>query len=193
VSTGQLSFFSADALPAAPEHLEGLLCGPGQVVRQNGEARVSTPVRDEQRVGPLLDALEALSLPGEVTQAEGGTTVVRTAFTPVLLPLAKRWSGGGAKRAPADLVLDGPRLRWWALAQGRVDEAGYVLGLGPQDDDVWAPVGAALARAGVPAALLGPRADGPAYRISGQRRLERLRELVGVRPTDLSVSAWPGP
>jgi hypothetical protein len=191
VSTGQLSFFSAESLPAAPDHLEGLLCGPGQVVRRGGEARVSTPFRADERVAVLLDGLDTLSLPGELADGPGGSPVVRTPFAGVLLSLAERWAGGGAKRAPADLALDGPRLRWWAIAQGRRDEAGYVLGLGAQDDDVWPAVGAALARAGVAAALLGPRADGPAYRISGQRRLARLRELVGERPAALPSEAWP--
>ena len=34
-------------------------------------------------------------------------------------------------------------------------------------------------------------ADGPAYRIVGQRRLARLRELVGEPPPDVPAEAWP--
>lgn len=192
MSSGQLSFFSADARPATPDDLEGWLCGPGQVVRRGDEARLSVLVRDEWRIPALLDGLDALELTGEVvedTAAEG--RAVRTPFATVLLPLAQRWSGGGAKRAPADLLLDGPRLRWWAFATGRADPLGYALGLGAQDEAVWAGVGAALARAGLPAALLGPRADGPAYRVTGLRRIARLRELLGEPPDGFPDLAWP--
>jgi hypothetical protein len=38
---------------------------------------------------------------------------------------------------------------------------------------------------------VGPRADGPAYRIVGQRRLNRLRELVGDAPAGAEPTDWP--
>ena len=192
MSSGQLSFFSAGARPAGVDDLEGLLCGPGQVVRQNDGARVSVIVREEWRVAALVAGLAALQLDGGTGGAhEEGGIVVQTAFDPRLVPLAVRWSGGGAKRAPLDLVLDGPRLRWWALAAGHQDPQGYVLRLGAQDEDVWPAVGAALVRAGLPAAQIGPRADGPAYRVTGIRRLTRLRELLGDVPADFPDAAWP--
>jgi hypothetical protein len=191
VSSGQLSFFSAGARPAGVDDLEGLLCGPGQVVRQGDVARVSVIVREEWRVAALLAALDALGLDGGTADAhEEGGTAVRTPFDARLATLAERWSGGGAKRAPADLGLDGPRLRWWALAAGHGSLAGYVLLLGPQDEHVWPGVGAALVRAGLTAGQIGPRAEGPAYRITGQRRLARLRELIGERPDGVPEEAW---
>jgi hypothetical protein len=191
VSSGQLSFFSAGARPAAVGDLEGLLCGPGQVVTQGLTARISVVVRDEWRIDALLAALAALELDGDTVDAtEEGGTAVRTPFDERLVPLAARWSGAGAKRAPADLSLDGPRLRWWSIAAGRNDNQGYVLMLGPHDELVWPAVGAALVRAGLPAAQIGPRADGPAYRLIGQRRLARLRELVGDRPAGVPEDAW---
>lgn len=187
----QLSFFSAGARPASVDDLEGLLCGPGQVVRQGDAARVSVIVREEWRVELTLDAFAELDLKGEAVDAhEEGGIAVRTSFDARLLPLADRWSGGGAKRAPASLTLDGPRLRWWALTTGRNTEHGYVLLLGPQDEPVWPAVGAALVRAGLPAVQIGPRADGPAYRITGQRRLLRLRELIGDPPAGVPADAW---
>jgi hypothetical protein len=191
MSSGQMSFFSAGARPAGVDDLEGLLCGPGQVVRQGDTARVSVIVHDEWRVAALLSALAGLGLDGGTAEAheEGGTTV-RTPFDARLVPLATRWSGGGAKRAPLDLVLDGPRLRWWALASGRDTPYGYVLLLGPQDESVWPAVGAALVRAGLTAGQIGPRADGPAYRVTGRRRLDRLRELIGERPPGAPEGAW---
>ena len=192
MSSGQLSFFSAGARPAAVDDLEGLLCGPGQVVRQGQAARVSVIVREEWRVAALQSALAALGLDGGTVSAhEEGGTVVGTPFDQRLLALADRWSGAGSKKAPQDLVLDGPRLRWWAVAAGHHDPLGYVLLLGAQDELVWPAVGAALVRAGLPAAQIGPRADGPAYRINGVRRLARLRELVGDRPAGVPEDAWP--
>jgi len=189
----QLSFFSADALPATPDDLEGLLCGAGQVVRQGDQARVSVVVaaEEEWRVPVLVDALHEVGLGGEVVSAENDALAVRTPFTPALAALAARWSTGGAKRTPADLALDGPRLRWWVLAGGRPDLQGFLLRLGPQDDGSWPGIGAALARAGLPGALLGPRADGPAYRLIGAKRLARLRELVGAPPTGVPDGLWP--
>lgn len=189
----QLSFFSAEALPASPDDVEGLLCGTGQVVRQGDEARVSVviPPTEEWRISVLLAALEDLGLPGETVPAEADAIAVRTQFSPLLTALARRWSTAGAKRPPRDLVLDGPRLRWWALSAGRHDDQGYLLRLSAQDESSWPGVGAALARAGLPGTLVGPRADGPAYRITGQKRLLRLRELVGAPPPDVPVYAWP--
>ncbi|HVF19320.1 MAG TPA: hypothetical protein VNA14_03655 [Mycobacteriales bacterium] len=189
----QLSFFSADALPATPDDLEGLLCCAGQVVRQGDQARVSVvvPEDEEWRVQVLVDALHELGLGGEVVRAEGEALAVRTPFTPALSGLASRWSTAGAKRPPADLTLDGPKLRWWAMAGGRPDLQGFLLRLGHQDESSWPGIGAALARAGVPGALLGPRADGPAYRLIGAKRLARLRELVGAPPAGVPEGLWP--
>lgn len=189
---GQLSFFSAGFRPAGVDDLDGVLCGPGQVARKHDLARVSVIVREEWRVAALLAALDVLGLAGDTVDAhEEGGTAVRTPFDERLLPLARRWSGGGTKRAPNDLALDGPRLRWWALAAGHDTPHGYVLLLGPQDELVWPGVGAALVRAGLTAGQIGPRAEGPAYRITGQRRLARLRELVGERPANVPPEAWP--
>ncbi len=149
------------------------------------------PEDEQWRVQVLVEALHELGLGGEIVPAEGDALAVRTPFTPVLTALATRWSTAGAKRPPVDLVLDGPRLRWWAIAAGRPDLQGYLLRLGPQDESSWPGIGAALARAGLPAALLGPRADGPAYRLIGAKRLARLRELVGAPPAGFPDDAWP--
>jgi hypothetical protein len=116
---------------------------------------------------------------------------VRTPWLAELRPLADSWTRGAVKLPPAGWELDGPRLRWWCLADGRVAPAMYTLALGPNDQQAWAPVGAALAGAGVPGLLVGPRADGPAYRIVGQRRLNRLRELVGDPPAGADTASWP--
>ena len=187
---GQLSFFSAAARAARPDDVEGLLCGPGQIVRQGSGARVSVVVTSD-RAAPLVTALLAAGLPADEAPAPGGQVSVRTAFAAVLVDIAQAWSGAAGKRAPGGLVLDGQRLRLWALAAGGQEPSGYRFALGQQDDDVWSAVGAALAAAGLPAVFVGPRADGPAYRITGVRRLDRLRELVGDRPDGVDPLGWP--
>ncbi len=79
-------------------------------------------------------------------------------------------------------------------AGGEPDGAGaYTLRLGASGgESEWAVIGAALAASGLSAALLGPRAGGPAYRIAGRRRLGRLAELVGEAPAAAPAGAWPG-
>jgi hypothetical protein len=67
----------------------------------------------------------------------------------------------------------------------------YTLCLGASDQQAWLAVGSALAVAGIPGVLVGPRGDGPAYRIVGRRRLARLVELVGDPPPGVPVGAWP--
>ena len=191
VAGQQLSFFSAEALPPSVHDVEGLLCGPGQVVRRGDAARVSVVVGEPWRVAVLLEALAVVDLLGETVPGEDGRIAVRTAFVPALLPLAGRWTSGAVKLPPPRLQLDGPRLRWWALAAGRVDHGGYSFALGPSDEQAWPAVGAALATAGVPGTFVGPRGEGPAYRIVGRRRLARLRELVGEPPAGVQLEYWP--
>ena len=194
MTSQQLSFFSADLSPPLPDDLDGLLAGPGQVVRRGRHARVSVLVRADEpwRAAAVLAALGEVGLDGDAVPLTGGSSVtVRSAFSPQLLPLAARWQRGATKLPPAGLVLDGSRLRWWCMAAGRDDGAGYLLGLGGHDHQAWQGIGAALQGAGLPGALLGPRAAGPAYRITGKRRLARLRELVGDPPAPAAAEDWP--
>jgi hypothetical protein len=113
---------------------------------------------------------------------------VRTAYSSRLSGLGRAWLDGTAKRAPDRFFLSGPRLRLWAVATGSHRPGGYVLRLGADDGErTWIAVDAALTRAGVPGVII----DGPAYRITGRRRLGRLAELVGERPRAVPVQAWP--
>ena len=190
--SAQLSLFSAETQPPSIADLEGLLAGPGQVVHRGRLARVSVVVAEAWRVRALVSALGALALTAESAPGEQeGTTTVRTPFTADLATIAARWSHGSTKLPPQGFSLDGPRLRWWCIAAGAAGPHGYALALGPHDEQVWPAVGAALAAAGVPAAFLGSRTDRPAYRIVGQRRLMRLRELVGAAPPEVPPAAWP--
>jgi len=192
----QLSFFPSDSDTPSVSDLEGLLAGPGQVVRSadGRSARVSVVLPDlvsaPWRSAALLAAFAERGLGGGRSAGVEGLPCVRTDFSGTLLPLALAWARGAVKSPPPGFRLDGPRLRLWVVAAGRRDDHGYLLPLGEADSESWEPVGAALAAVGLAATLLGPRAGGPAYRVTGHRRSARLRELVGDPPPD-AEEAWP--
>jgi hypothetical protein len=100
-------------------------------------------------------------------------------------------SSGRGKTPPVRLVLDGSALRLWVVAAGRQWETGFVLALGLGDEACWDAAGSALAQAGLPAAFVGPRGSGPAYRIVGARRLARLGEFIGDPPDGAPDGVWP--
>jgi hypothetical protein len=197
----QLSLFSAAAREPRLSDLEGLLAGPGQVVRRGDAARVSVVLTVPWRVAALTAELAALGLDVELDDPsadDGGATAgalsgvaVRTPWLQQLRGVADAWTRGAVKVPPAGWELDGARLRWWCIAAGTAGPAMFTLALGENDEPAWPAVGASLAAAGVPGLLVGPRADGPAYRIVGQRRLRRLRELVGDPPADAPADVWP--
>jgi hypothetical protein len=201
----QLSLLAGDVAAPGVEDLEGLLCGTGHVVRGSGAradaARLSILVDDAWRVEALEARLDQLDLLApslrSPTAARPDAVSVRTRFDPRLLPLVGRWTRGATLVAPSPLHLDGPRMWWWAVGSGSSDgrgggsTPGFQFRLAPSAPQRWAPVGAALAEAGVPGIFLGPRADGPAYRLVGSRRLARLADLVGEPPPGAPPSSWP--
>ncbi|MFL6127532.1 MAG: hypothetical protein ACJ73E_00510 [Mycobacteriales bacterium] len=188
---GQLSFLTAGVRPPAVDDLEGLLLGVAQVVRLGGTARLSVLVEPSWRVQGVLTAYAERGLRGEAVPGEEGATSVRTPFSRTLLPVAQRWVRGAVKSVPPGFVLDGSRLRLWAVGAGRRDEHGYLLRLSPHDPAVWEPAGAALAGLGIAGTFVGSRAGGPAYRITGRRRSARLREYVGEAPAGAPRTDWP--
>lgn len=187
---GQLSFFTAGELPPGVDDLEGLLAGRGHLVRRGDAARLSIVVDAPWRAATLLAAFADRGLAGERALTLDDRDVVRTGFEARLLSLAGRWTRGARIVAPAGWRLDGPRVRLWTLAAGRPDDYGYLLPLADEEERTWAVVGSALHDAGIPATLVGPRAGGPAYRITG-RRIGRLGELVGTPPDGVPTGAWP--
>ncbi len=201
----QLSLLAAGLAPPRVEDLEGLLCGTGHVVRGPGSepdaARISVLVDEPWRVQALEARLDELGLldPSQPspTPSRPDAVSVRTRFDARLLPIARRWTRGATPVAPVPVSLDGPALWWWAVAAGTVEQGGaaktgaYRLRMAPSAPERWAAVGAALAEAGVPGIFLGPRADGPAYRLVGVRRLARLVDLVGEAPAGAPSGAWP--
>ncbi|WP_377473369.1 hypothetical protein [Plantactinospora endophytica] len=188
----QLSLFGVEAADPSVGDLAGLLAGPGELVRMGGTARITIVVDAAWRVHVLVAELARRGLTaswlGRVAEQHG----VQTSYSTLLAPLGASWLRGTEKRPPPNFFLTGPRLRLWAAAAGRPEPLGFSLRLGPADEACWEPVGAALAAIGLPAVLLDARAGGPAYRITGRRRLARLAELVGDRPPPAPPSQWPG-
>lgn len=187
----QLSLFGVEAVDPSPADLAGLLAGPAELGRMGGTARVAVVVDAAWRVHVLLAEFAARGLAATWAPADGGRLAVRTAYAASLAALAAAWLSSGARRPPADFHLTGACLRFWVAAAGVVDPSGYLLPVGPTDDAGRARIGAALAAVGLPAALLDSGSGGPAYRITGRRRLARLAELVGPRPAAAPVSGWP--
>jgi hypothetical protein len=200
----QLSLLAGDVAPPGVADLEGLLCGTGHVVRGIGPnadaARISVLVDDSWRVAALEEQLDALDLleprrPAP-TPARPDAVSVRTRFDARLLPVYRRWILGATPVVPAPLHLDGHRLWWWAVSAGSVETGGraprgFRLRLAPSAPRRWSAAGAALAELGVPGIFLGPRADGPAYRLVGSRRLARLADLLGEPPAEAPAGMWP--
>jgi hypothetical protein len=189
-----MSLFGVEAVDPSPADLAGLLAGPGTLTRMGGTARVSATVVGAWRVHVLAAELAVRGVEVGWEPMDEYQFTVRTAFSSLLAPLAATWLRGGQKRPPASFHLSGPRLRLWMAAAGTLGPTGCVLALHPADDEIcWEAVGAALSRAGLPAALLDVRAGGPAYRITGRRRLARLAESIGQRPAAAPPEAWPLP
>lgn len=177
----QLSFLTAGYAAPAVDDIEGVLLGGGQLVRRDQTARLSVLVRDQWRVDAMLAAFTDRELGGET--GERGS--VRTDFTAALAPLASRWLRGARQAVPADLTLDGPRLRMWLLAAGSSSDGGYLLRIGDLDPKLVTPV---AAKVGVIGGYVGVRAGGPAIRVTRASAIARLRELAGPAPKHAD---WP--
>jgi hypothetical protein len=187
----QLSFFSAAASAPTPRDVEGLLAGAAQLACRPHAARLSIRLADAWRAQALAELLAERGLDPETADLPDGSILLRTGFNGPLAALAARWTTGAVKRPPEGFVLDGARLRWWCLAGGSWSADGYRLVLGRTDQAAWPGVGAALARAGLPAAFVVGRPGPPVYRVSGAARLRRLAELVGDRPAGAPPGAGP--
>jgi hypothetical protein len=188
----QFSLFGAAAADPALDDLDGILLAGGHWVRNGPAARLSVVVPDRWRVDALVAEFGVRDLVGEdpVVAAEGGFGV-RTAFTERLAPVAQRWSRGANQGPPPGFTLTAAGLRLWALAVGRADPAGYLLGTARPDDVIHSAAGAQLSRLGVAAVSLSAR-GGPGWRVTSTKRIRRLAELLGPAP-DGGAADWPLP
>ena len=187
----QFSLFGAEAAEPALVDLDGLLLAGGDWVRteSSSAARLSVLVADGWRVRALQAELDVRALTSDTADAPGGLTAVRTEITEVLAPAAARWTVGASLRVPPDLSLTPSGLRLWAITAGRVDEAGYLLGMADADGPLHRAGGGQLAKLGVAAVDVGVR-GGPGWRVTSIKRLRRFAELIGQAPDD-SAPNWP--
>jgi hypothetical protein len=188
----QFSLFGAAAAQPTLADLDGVLLAGGHWVRAGGGARLSVVVAARWRADALAAAFQARDVGVEdaVLPAEGGFAA-RTAFSPELLDGAARWRRGANEGVPADFSLTAGGLRLWAIASGRRDETGYLLGTPEPDDRLHLAGGAQLARLGVAAVSIAQR-GGPGWRVTSLKRLRRLVELLGEAPPG-GAADWPLP
>jgi hypothetical protein len=186
-----ISFFSAEASGPGLADLAGVLCGPGRIASfGRTAARLSAVVDEPWRAHALVRECRRRGADGQVHVSDCGRPLVRTSFRVDLLPFAARWRCGDEKSVPDGFRLDGAMLRMWALAGGSQYGSAYLLAVDPDAPGTHERLAAALAPLGVPARLLGPKAELPAIKITGRRRLECLRELIGDPPPG-AEAAWP--
>jgi hypothetical protein len=191
VRVTQFSLFGAEATSPSLDDLDGLLLAGGQWVRSGLGARLSVVVADQWRADALAAAYVERGVGGAdaIVSTPSGFGV-RTDFTQILVPHAARWTRGANQGLPEAFQLGAGGLRLWAIACGRRDEVGYLLATAEPDDRIHSAAGAQLSRLGVAAASLVQR-GGPGWRVTSDKRLRRLVELVGPPPNG-SGSDWPG-
>ncbi|QUD82049.1 hypothetical protein J8M97_20265 [Gordonia polyisoprenivorans] len=194
---GQLAFFSAETDEPAIDDLAGLLAGPGQSAPVYAGAdpigtRVSVIVAERWRADAIVAQVRTVGLDAEVITSDEGNPLARTAPSPRLDELHRRWSTGAVKTMPTAWVPTPHALRFWVLAAGRTDPTGqYVLGLDAHCPDSHPVLATALMRVGIAPTLVGNRIGAPALRV-GRRRLARLAEYVGPPPPGATAREWPG-
>lgn len=187
----QYSLFGAEAADPAIEDLDGLLFAGGDWVRTGARpaARLSVLVSHRWRAAALQAEFGDRGLASDTAEAPGDLIAVRTEFSERLSAHAGRWTKGASLRPPAGLALSASALRLWAIAAGRCDEAGFLLGMAEQEGPLHRAAGGQLARLGVAAIDVGSRA-GPGWRVTSGKRLRRLAELIGAPPPDCGRD-WP--
>jgi hypothetical protein len=186
----QFSLFGAAASDPTVDDLDGILLAGGHWVRHGDAARLSVVVADRWRADALAAEFARLGFAAEeavVASYEGFGA--RTAFAAELSSAAARWSHGTGQQVPADFALGPGGLRLWAIAAGRRDPAGYLLGTARPDDAVHLRCGAQLSRLGLAAVSISGR-GGPGWRVTSTRRIRRLGELLGPPPPGAEAD-WP--
>ncbi|MGC7099275.1 hypothetical protein ACPZ19_31765 [Amycolatopsis lurida] len=192
VAVRQISFFSVEASGPRLSDLAGVLCAQGRATAfGRTAARLQVVVEQSWRARLLAAEFAWRGVRVTLTTAECGRPLVRTAFQVDLLPMANAWLDGDEKVVPPGFRLDGGMLRLWALASGRAEQRGYFFPFDAEAPQTHAPLTAALAAAGVPGPVVGPRGGGPAVRVTGRRRLDTLTELIGDPPPG-AETLWPG-
>ena len=181
----QFSLFGAAALAPQLADVEGVLVAGGHWVRSGPTARLSVVVDGRGRAEALAAAFGERGLAAEVVTADAWLAA-RTVFSADLSTLAEAWTRGAVEGPPPGFALTPGGLRLWAIAAGRHDGTGYLLGTPAIDTPVHRAGGAALARRGLAAVSVSRGVVG--WRIISAKRLRRLAELLGPPPGELD---WP--
>jgi hypothetical protein len=187
----QFSLFGAEVAEPILADLAGVVLAGGDWVRAEEDfsvARLSVVVDSPWRVAAMISAFDELGLAPSTAMAENGTGV-RTEFSAQLAPEAHRWTRGAVLRPPAGLALTARGLRIWAIASGRADASGYLLGTGEADGLMHRAAGAQLAALGLAATSIALR-TAPGWRVTSVKRMRRLAELLGEPPSG-SGADWP--
>jgi hypothetical protein len=187
----QFSLFGAEVAEPMLADLAGVVLAGGDWVRAEEDfsaARLSVVVDAPWRVAAMMATFGELGLGPSIVSAENGTGV-RTEFSVQLAPEAHRWTRGAVLRPPAGLVLTARGLRIWAIAAGREEASGYLLGTAEADGLMHRAAGAQLAALGLPATSITLRAA-PGWRVTSVKRRRRLAELVGEPPGGCGAD-WP--
>lgn len=189
----QLSLFSAEVTPPTVVDLGGLLAGQGQaVLLADLTCRVSVVVGTQWRADRIAAEVAAAGLAVETAPSRDGGFLVRTGPSAHLVPLMAAWTKGAVKAVPEHWTPTPRELRLWALAAGADLGGQYQFGVDPHAQDVQYPLAGALSRVGLAPMVIGPRAGGPALRITGKRRLTRLADLLGPVPGGSDgQQCWP--
>lgn len=192
VGVTQFSLFGAEAAVPTLDDLDGLLLAGGHWVRSAAGARLSVVVGDRWRAAALAAAFaeRAVEGPDPIVPAEAGFGV-RTGFARALEAPAARWTRGANQGLPAGFELGPGGLRLWAIAAGRRDDVGYLFATARPDDRIHTAAGAQLSRLGLAAVSLAQR-GGPGWRVTSERRLRRLVEILGPPPSG-GEQDWPAP
>ncbi|UQX88136.1 hypothetical protein M6D93_17865 [Jatrophihabitans telluris] len=187
----QFSLFGAEAAEPTLIDLDGLLLAGGDWVRTDSgtAARLSVLVTEQWRAESLCLEFARRGLDADTAAAPGGLIAVRSEITPTLVADAARWTRGASLRVPSPLTLTPSGLRLWAIATGRTDESGYLLGVADPAGDLHRAAGAQLAKLGMAAVAVGVR-GGPGWRVTSLKRLRRLAELLGEPPAG-AARDWP--
>jgi hypothetical protein len=186
----QFSLFGAAVAEPTLDDLDGVLLGGGHWARTVAGARLSVVVADSWRADALAAAfaVRAVDCSDAVVVAEGGFAA-RTAFHADLVISAARWTRGANEGPPVDFVLTPGGLRLWAIAAGRPDDVGYLLGTAEPDNALHRAGGAQLSRLGVAAVSMSGRSE-PGWRVTSLKRIRRLVELLGEPPAGAGET-WP--
>lgn len=205
----QLSLFDDDHYPLAVEDMGGLLLSSAQIQPRYGHevvrgrrrqapepdtARLTLLCKEEWRMEAVCSHILTVPLDIQVSEvsalSDGRQCYTLRVEDPLLIPLERRWRKGAVKALPEGWVPSAQALRLWAFYSVRFTARCCYL---PIDDVLYdsnrtaalEPLVAGLEQEGLGGTFLTRSEVGPAFRLSGMRKMERLRTLMGLHTSAL--------